>query len=413
MSTLTSLERVRIALNHEEPDRVPVDFGGSRITGIGAIAYKNLIQQLGLREEIRVYDIKQQLAEPSLAAINRLGGDVVQLHRLGPTSGMPFLHIDRWKPGRLTDGTPCLVPEACEETRLPDGRIEIRHEGHLCAWRTPNSLYFDVCYAPLAQAQTPADIDAFVWPDPWTDREERYLEQRVRELYHGTDKALFAGLPMFVCSFFEISLVLFGFENFMMKLVAESDLVEHWLDVKLAHDLEILGKFLAVAGPYLEAIQMNDDLGGQDTLQISPRLYRQFFKPRQRKWIEFVKARTRAKVFLHCDGAIESILPDLIEIGVDVLNPLQTSARGMDPKRIKQQFGSQLSVWGGGAETQTTLPFGSVEDIRHEVRERVQLLGPGGGFVFATIHNIQPDIPPEKVLAIYDTVAACGKYPLA
>ncbi len=252
-----------------------------------------------------------------------------------------------------------------------------------------------------------------MWPDPWTDREEAYLKDRVQQLYYGTDKALFAGLPMLVCSFFEISLVLFGFENFMMKLASERDLVEYWLEAKLAHDLAILDKFLAIAGPYLEVIQMNDDFGAQDSLQISPRLYRELFKPRQKRWIEFVKARTRAKVFMHCDGAIREILPDFIEIGIDVLNPLQTSARGMDPREIKRQFGRDLAFWGGGVETQTTLPFGTCDDVRREVRERIRLLGPGGGFVFAPIHNIQPDIPPEKVLAIYETVAECGRYPLS
>lgn len=412
MRPLTSRERVRRALNHEEPDRVPVDFGASRVTGIGAIAYKNLLRHLGFAEDVRVYDLKQQLAEPSLAVINRLGGDVLQLHRLGPTSGLAFLEIDRWKPGSLTDGSPCLVPEALEETRRADGTIELRHDDQLYAWRAPDALYFEVCYAPLARAEKPADIDAFIWPDPWTGREEQFVRRRVQELYHGTDKALFAGLPMFVCSFFELSLTLFGFENFMLKIAADRGLVEYWLDAKLAHDLAILDRFLAVAGPCLDVIQTNDDFGAQEGLQISPRCYRELFKPRQKKWIEFVKARTQAKVFLHCDGAIADLLPDFIEIGIDILNPLQTSARGMDPRFIKREFGRDLCFWGGGIETQTTLPFGTVQDIRREVRERVNLLGRGGGYVFAPIHNLQPDIPPDKVLAIYDTVAACGRYPL-
>ena len=164
-TTMTSRERVRRALNHEETDRVPVDFGASHITGIAAIAYRNLLRHLGWQEDIRVYDVKQQLAQPSLALINRMGADVVQLNRLGPTSGMPFLRIDDWKPGCLTDGSPCLVPADLMETARPDGTLEIRRDGQLCAWRAPESFYFDVCYAPLAHAETTADIDAFVWPD--------------------------------------------------------------------------------------------------------------------------------------------------------------------------------------------------------------------------------------------------------
>ena len=407
MSTLSSRERVRNALNHEPTDRVPVDFGGSRVTGISAIAYKNLLQHLGVQGDVCVYDVKQQLAEPSLDLINRLGGDVVQLHRLGPTTGMPFLEVDKWKPGKLTDDSRCLVPNNCHEVRAPGGQIQVLHNEEVFARRTPESLYFDVCWQPLANAQTQADIDAFSWPDPWSEREEQYLKQRIQQLYFGTDKAIFAGLPLLVCSFFEISLLLFGFENFMMKLVAERDLVEYWLDSKLAHDFDILEKYLRLAGPYLEAIQLNDDFGTQQALQISPRLYREIFKPRQKKWIEFVKARTSAKIFMHSDGAIEQILPDFVEIGIDILNPLQTSARGMDPQLIKTKYGRHLSFWGGGIETQTTLPFGSPEDISNEVRERMRILSPGGGFVFAPIHNIQPDISPEKILTVFQTVAQC------
>ena len=412
MSTLTSRERVRLALNHEIPDRVPVDIGASRITGISAIAYQNLLDHLGRDEEVRVYDIKQQLADPSVAMINRLGADVVSLHRLGPSTGMPFLAMDRWKPGRLTDGRPCLLPEDCEEVVSGTGEFQVMWKGQVYARRAPESLYYDVCWTPLADAETEADIDRFVWPDAWTDREEQYLTQRVRELYEGTDKAIFAGLSNFTCSFFEMSLVLFGFENFMMHLAAEPELVEYWLDAKLEHDLGILDKFLAIAGPYIDVIQTSDDFGAQGSLQISPRIYRELFKPRQKKWIEFVKARTKAKVFIHCDGAIEEIIPDFIEIGIDILNPLQTSAAGMDPKRIKETYGKDLCFWGGGVETQTTLPFGTVDEVRREVRDRVKLLGTGAGYVFSSIHNIQADIPPEKILAIFDTVAECSRYPL-
>jgi len=409
MGALTSRERVRMALNHEEPDRVPVDIGASRVTGISAIAYRNLLDYLGLFENVRVYDVKQQLADPSLAVVERLGADVLGLHRLGPTTGMPFLELDRWKPGRLTDGRPCLLPEACHEIAGPDGQFQVVREGQTYARRAPESLYYEVCWTPLANAKTTADIDRFTWLDPWTEREEDYVRKRVQEVCRATDKALFAGLSNLLGSFFEISLVLFGFDNFMMKLASERDLVEYWLDAKLAHDLPILDRFLAVAGPFIEAIQMNDDFGSQSALQISPRLYREVFKPRQRRWIEFVKARTRAKVFIHCDGAIGEILPDFIEIGIDALNPLQTSAKGMDPAQIKRRFGRDLAFWGAGVETQTTLPFGSVQDIRRQVRERVELLGPGGGYVFAAIHNIQADIPPQKILAVYETVRQCGK----
>jgi len=406
---ITSRERVRKALNHEETDRVPVDFGGSRVTGVAAVAYRRLAEHLGMREEVRVYDIKQQLAEPSMAMINRMGGDVVQLHRLAPSTGMSFLCLDAWKHGTLVDGTAGLVPEGYEPVFKGDGTIEIWHEGMLYARRPATSLYFDVCPQPLANAETAADIDRYVWPDAWTAREERWLTAEVKRLHEGTDKALFAGLPLMVCSFFEIGSVLFGYERFMENLVLNPEMMEHWLDVKLEHDLCILERFLAVAGPSIEAIQMNDDFGAQEALQISPGMFREIFKPRMKRWIAFVKARTQAKVFLHCDGAVRELLPDFIEIGIDVLNPLQTGARDMDPESIKREYGRDLSFWGAGVDTQTTLPFGSIADIQREVRERVSLLSKGGGFVFGTIHNIQPDIPPEKIVAVFDTARENGR----
>ena len=403
---MTSRERVTAALNHEPTDRIPIDFGGTRITGIASLAYRRLIEHLGVDEPIYLYDIKQLLALPSLDVMARLGGDVVLVNRLGPTTGMPFLCIDRWKPGQLTDGTPCQVPDAYEANFLADGTVEVLYEGKVFAYRTPGSLYFDLCAAPLKDADALADIDAYVFPDPWSTREEAFLQEQIQRLYHGTDKALFAGLTLLNQSFFEIGATLFGYEQFMMNLVLKRDMMERWLERKLENDLKILERFLAIAGPYLSVIHMNDDYGAQEALQISPTLYREMFKPRQRKWIEFVKARTAAKVFIHCDGAIEELLPDFIEIGIDILNPLQTNARGMAPEKIKQKYGKHLSFWGGGVETQTTLPFGSIDDIKQEVRDRVELLGRDSGYVFATIHNIQADIPPEKILAVFKTAQA-------
>ncbi|MCP4454035.1 MAG: hypothetical protein GY809_21450, partial [Planctomycetes bacterium] len=255
---MTSRQRIDAALNHEPTDRVPIDVGGSRITGIASLAYYRLLEHLGLDEPIRLYDIKQQLALPSLDVVNRLGGDVVLVNRLAPTSGMPFLCIDRWKPSQLTDGTPCMAPEAYDARFKADGTVEVLHGGEVVAYRTPGSLYFDICTTPLKHAQTNADIDAFEFPDPWTDQETTFVEDQVQRFYHGTDKALFGGLSLLNQSFFEIGATLFGYEEFMMNLALKRDLMEYWLDRLLAHDLEILDKYLAITGPYLSVIQLND-----------------------------------------------------------------------------------------------------------------------------------------------------------
>ena len=146
---------------------------------------------------------------------------------------------------------------------------------------------------------------------------------------------------------------------------------------------------------------MNDDFGAQEALQVSPQMYRDLFKPRQRRWIEFVRTRTPAKIFLHCDGAVEELLGDFIEIGIDILNPLQTSCAGRTRLIIKSKYGRNLSFWGGGVETQSTLPFGSIDEIRDQVRSRIEILSPGGGYVFSPIHNIQADLAPDKILAVF------------
>lgn len=397
---MTSRERVRAALNHQPTDRVPVDLGATRVTGIAATAYARLLRDMGLTDEVRVYDVKQQLAQPSPHIVDALGGDCLQITRLGPTTGMPFLRTDRWKPGATPEGEACLVPASCTPVVAADGALEIHHDGRLCARRTPASPYFDVCTRPLADATTVADIDRFVWPDAWSAEEEVWLRERVARL-HATGKALVADLPAMSSSFFEIGHVLFGYERYLELLATEPELMAHFLDVKLAHDLAILDRFLGVVGPFVEVVTMYDDLGAQDRLQISPTLYRRLLKPRQAAWIAKAKSLTRAKVFLHCDGAIAPIIPDLIDIGLDILNPLQTSAKGMDPAWLKQEYGTRLSFWGGGVETQTTLPFGTCDDIRREVASRRELLGAGGGYVFATVHNIQPDITPDRIRAVF------------
>ncbi len=409
---MTSRERVIAALSHEETDRVPIDFGGSRITGISATAYKKLLQYLGRDEGVRLYDIKQQLAMPSIEMTRFMGGDIAQLTRLGPTTGMPFLQIDRWKEGKMTDGSHCLVPEAYDPVFLDDGSMEIHRDGDTFARCSSGSLYFDVTIAPLRDANTPEDIDDYKWPDPWTEREENFISSEIARLYHGTDLAIFAGMPVFDCSFFEIGQNHFGFENLLMNFYLKRDMMEYWLDTVLEHHLGTLDKFLKIAGPYISVIQMNDDFGTQDNLLIPPELYRELIKPRQHKWIEFVKARSDAKIFLHCDGAVEEIIDDFIEIGIDILNPLQTGARGMEPGKIKSKYGKNLSFWGGGIDTQSTLPFGSTGDIKNEVQERIRILGRGGGYVFGTIHNIQSDITPDKIMAVFETASKYGKYPL-
>jgi uroporphyrinogen decarboxylase len=408
---MNSRERTLTALNHKEPDMVPIDFGASKISGIMAIAYNKLKKYLDFKEgETKLYDIKQQLADPHPKLIKLMGGDIIQLYRLKPTTGMD-IKVDRWKKGELVDGEECLVPEEYSPVKGKNERLEIRKDGNLIAFLPKGAIYFENVYTPLAKASTYKDIDSYPWPEI-TEEESNFLRAKAKNLFYETDFAILGAVGTFGGSFFEIGHLLFGYENFLLKLITDRDLIEYFLDRLLENYLRTTKKYLEIVGKYVHIIQLNDDFGAQDSLLISPILYREIFKPRQAKLIEFIKKNSKAFVFLHSDGSIKEIIPDLIDIGVDIINPVQTSAKGMKPRKLKTEFGKYITFWGGGIDTQTTLPFGSLENIEKEVKERMEIFAPKGGYVFCPIHNIQADIPPEKILTVFETAKKIRKYPI-
>lgn len=408
---MNSRERVLIALRHREPDMMPIDFGGSKISGIMAIVYNRLKRYLNFRgEKTKLYDIKQQLADPEPNLIELMGGDVIQLYRLRPTTGMD-IRADRWKKGKLTDGEECMVPEEYNPVEDEERKMRIWKDDNLIASLPKRGIYFDNEYTPLAKASTYKDIDNYPWPEI-TEGESNFLRTRAKKLFYKTDFSILGALGTFGGSFFELGHVLFGYENFMVKLMTNRDLIEHFLDRLLENYLENAKKYLEIVGRYVDIVQLNDDFGAQESLLISPNVYREVFKPRQAKLIELIKNNSKVFVFFHSDGAIREIIPDLIEIGVDIINPVQTSAKEMDPKELKREFGKHITFWGGGIDTQTTLPFGSLEDIEKEVKERIEIFAPGGGYIFCPIHNIQADTSPEKIVAVFKTAKRMRKYPI-
>ena len=408
---MNSRERVLAALRHRESDMMPIDFGGSKISGIMAIAYNKLKRYLNFRgQKTKLYDIKQQLADPEPDLIKFMGGDVIQLYRLRPTTGMD-IRVDRWKEGRLTNGEECLVPEEYNPVEDEEGRLKIWKDDTLIASLPKGGIYFDNQYTPLAEASTTKDIDDYPWPKI-TEEEKDFLEKQAKKLFYETDFAILGALATFGGSFFELGHVLFGYENFMLKLMTDRNLIEYFLDKLLENYLENTKKYLEIVGKYVNIVQLNDDFGAQESLLISPNLYRKVFKPRQAKLIQLIKSNSKAFVFFHSDGAIREIIPDLIDIGVDIINPVQTSAKGMNPKELKKEFGKYITFWGGGIDTQTTLPFGSLEEIKKEVKERIKIFAPEGGYVFCPIHNIQADISPEKIVTVFDTAKKMRRYPI-
>ena len=398
---MTSRERIRAALNHQPTDGLPIDFGGMRSTGINAMAYNKLLVKLGFTDKCaRVYDVFQQLAEPDPEVLDLLGGDVVQAHRLYPAFGIA---IDRWKPSKLQDGSDCLFPQDYAPVENAKGDFDLLDENGAVIARMPRGgFYFDVMQHPCEDFETVEEAQDYLFPR-MSEREMDFIEQECKHLYETTDKAI---LFAFGGNVFEQGQSDFGYENFYCNLAGEPELMHCWFDRLTDGYIEDLSKLMPRIAPYIDIIQMGDDLGTQIALQTSPEMYRTMVKPYHKKVYSYIRENfPKVKVFLHSCGAIHDVIPDLIDAGVQILNPIQISAAGMDPARLKEEFGRDLVFWGGGADMQTFVQSASVEEIRAHVDHLIQTFAPGGGYVFTQVHNIQYDVPPEKVLAIYETAA--------
>ena len=374
----SSRERVQAALDHREPDRIPFDLGGSRMTGIHVRAYGALRAALGLAEvDIRIGDLTQQLAEVDTDVMDRLGCDV---RVVGPRAGSGYR-----REMVEADGYVSFRDEWGAERRMPlDG-----------------GLYFDTFGSPLGGDVDRAAIDAFPWPDATDPGRYLGLAEAARRIVDDEGRAV---LVSSICGGLSEGLFkMRGFEDGYMDLVAEPErarqVMEKILEIKLAY----WDRALAELGDSVDIIGEADDLGGQDRTLFSPSTYRALVKPLQAELFAFIRARTSAKVVFHSCGAIRELIPDLIEIGVDILNPVQVSASGMDSAELKREFGRDIVFWGGGVDTQRVLGAGTPDEVRAEVRRRIADLREGGGFVFAAVHNVQPNVPPENLVAMWET----------
>jgi len=391
-------ERVLSALNHQETDRIPIDFGAMRSTGIHFSAYVRLKKYLGFDPgRPKVYDLMQNLAEPEREIIEYFDADVVQLHRLYPSFGVS---IDAWKEGLFPDGEKCMFPKEFNPVVNEKGDREIIADGKAIARMPKDGFWFDFSYFPLDHASKKEDIDAFPFYQIG-DREIKFLRNQIKELK--VNYPDYAILGAYGGNVFEEGHYQFGYEEYLSLLLENPILAEYFNEKNVEFQLKNLKKYLDVVGDDIDIIQFGDDLGTQTAPYISPKLYRKIIKPYHLKLYETVHhLKPKLKVFLHSCGSIYEIIPDLIEIGVDILNPVQTTAANMDPIRLKTEFGKDLVFWGGGVETQKVMHFGTPEEVRKQVRERIDIFASGGGFVFTQIHNILPDIKPENIVAAYE-----------
>jgi len=379
---MTPRERVLKTLEHEEPDRVPLDIGGGSSTSIVVEAYESLKRHLGMEGKTRVLNRIFRIAKLDEGVMRRLGSDCIPLRMNPPSRKMPATS----DPGTFTDiwgvtWRKAFYGEGCH--------------------------YWELARCPLAEADI-GDLEKHSWPDAGDPGFTAGLAEEARSLSRETGYAILAD-GGFKC-FWEQAYMLRGLEQLLVDLVENPDFVTALLSKILEVNLQVTGRFLDAVGPYINAIRASDDLATQQGLLISPRTYRKFLKPVHKEYFDFIRSRTEARIFFHSCGNITELMDDLVEIGVDIINPVQVSAMG-DTAALKTRFGGRVVFW-GGVDTQRVLPRGTEEDVVLEVRRRIRDLGPGGGFVLAAVHNIQPDVPPGNVIAMAEATRRFGTYPL-
>ena len=383
---MSARERLLTALDHQEPDRVPFDLGSTQVTGIHEIAYRNFRQALGLPPvQVQLSDAVQRLALPDEDLLTHVGVDV---------RGLFPLNSHNWR----------VVEEEAGEYWLYHDEWGVTHRRP-----RPDGLYYSVYQVPLGGPELSAqDIKQHPWPD-FSDPQRiaglRELAVRYREAgYAVVIKDPFAGL-------FETAQRIVGMENCLMMMAIDKKLAGVLFDQLLELKLAFWEAALPELADVVDVVTYADDYGTQASQLISPRMFRQQLKPRLKVLFDcFKRLAPDVKRFFHSCGSVRPLIPDFVEIGVQILNPVHIRAKGMDPIALKHDFGDALVFWGGGVDTQGVLPMGSPQEVRDDVRRNIEALAPGGGFVFNTIHNVQADVPPQNLVAMWEALQEYGSY---
>ena len=410
---MTSRERVKKALGFEEPDRVPLDLGGTTTSGIMAHALHGLRDCLGLEKRlVKVNEVLQMLGEVEMDVIERLGIDVLPVEPLVQFFG---LKRERYKPWKLFDGTDVLVPGDFEVEVDDKGNWLLHHGGDpsepVEGIMARGGYYFDMPAWTESHADLTPPTSDEVTRDFYrlTEGELDYLKRRARRLRQETDKALIlsrwgsVGLPPPVASI----------PDFLCLLASDREHMRDLFEIEAELSVKNLEKLWGALGEDIDIIVLDGfDFGSQRSEIFSPKWFEELYLPFLIKQNDWIHAKTTWKTWMHSCGSIPGIIPLLVESGLDILNPVQCSAAGMDPEWLKDTFGKKLVFWGGGVDTQKTLPFGTPEEVRNEVTERMKVFAPGGGFVFNPVHNIQHGTPPENIAAAYETAKTAGTYPI-
>jgi uroporphyrinogen decarboxylase len=382
---MTSRDRVNTALNYEEPDRVPIDLGGFQ-TGIHRNAYKELIDYLGIKEEIVILDPIQQIVKPSEAVLKKFHVDLRYITAHDP---------DNFR-GEI-------------KKNVRDGRLwhDLKDEFGVI-WSMPDDqkLFMDISYHPLASA-TIEDIARYPFPDGTDKSRFRGTREAALKIRNETDFAISTGIGGVT---YEYCWYLRGLEQWFCDMLVNPEFCEALLDQTLKYWYNFYTGYMEAVGDIVDVVMIGDDLAGQGGPLFSPDFYRAVIKPRQKKLVQHIRSLTKAKIWYHTCGSCVEYIPDLIDIGIDILNPVQTSAKDMDPVMLKKQFGNNIVFWGGGIDSQHVLPFASPDVVKRDVKHSLEIFKPGGGYVFNNIHNIQSGVPPENIVAMYEAAYESGFY---
>lgn len=398
-------ERVLTTFRHQEPDRVPIDFGGTVDSSIQAVEYQKLRKHLGLNPSITfVFDIYQQTAVVEEDMRQSLGVDVAPI----------FYEPNEWRKKALADGSPGNFPAKFHPQLQEDGsQVVLNASGTIVLKMPSDGFYFDPVHSPLADATSIKEIEKYMdeiekYDKPaHLDKSYEDLALKAKELRLHTDYCL---VGFFGGHIFQASQSLRGWELFLMDLLANQKFAEGLMDQLAEANIRRFERYAQTVGQYIDIVHFEDDFGMQDRPLLRPSLYRKLVKPYQKKFFDFVKSHSNAYILFHTDGAIAALIPDFIEMRVDALNPVQVSAKGMDTKKLKREFGQDITFWGAGCDSQRVLPFGTPQEISDEVRRRIDDLAPGGGFVFSPIHNVQAGVPTENIVIMFETAREYGVY---
>jgi len=379
---MTGRERVLTALAHREPDRVPIDFGSTWITTITIPAYERLKSHFALESETILMERMQQVCMVDERIL-----EILDVDTRGVFYGPPELERNQW--------------------------VELSDDRYRDCWgitwhKPPTSYYYDMVKPALGGEITLSDVINHPWPDPHDPGYTRGLRDRVKKQRENTGCALVLNISVW---FVQCSQFIRGFEDWFIDMVAQPRLMEALFDLLADIMVATVGDVLAEVGNLVDVVSVSDDVGTQDRTVVSPEMYRRLIKPRQAKAFAYIHECTEAPLMYHTCGSVYEIMEDLIEIGVDALNPVQTTAAKMEPQRLKEEFGDRISFW-GGIDSHRVLPWGTKEEVKEEVNKVIHTLGPGGGYILNSVHNIQPNVSIENLFAMFEAAREYGRYPL-